>query len=181
VKQKDIHKHPLFWEPQDEFQRVSEWDEPKVFAFGDMDILEENNLKLISENYFRTAHILIERVLSNDIEDFVAQFPIIYLVRHGVELALKEIILLQTGKISERDHSLHKLANATNGIVTWAENRILELHRLDPNAELLRYGGVGSRAPSFIGTDLIFFRNAMRELQQYLFDFMVSEHKKAEK
>lgn len=168
MKPRDARQHPLFWEPENEFERFSEWSEPKVFAFGDMDILEERNLGQIAENYFRCADVLIDRILKNDVEDFVAQFPIIYLMRHAVEIMLKRIILAQTGKSAANEHSLHELANKASGIETWARKRVQELGAVDPSSVNLRYGGVGERAPSFIGTELRFFRKAMRSLHDHL-------------
>jgi len=168
VKQRDIRKDPLFWEPDNEFARFNEWSEPKVFAFGDMDMLEEKNLGQIANNYFRCADLLIERVLSNDLEDFVAQFPIIYLMRHAVEIMLKRIILAQTYKPAGNEHSLHKLANRVSDIEPWALTRIQELGAIDPKSEDLRYGGVGERAPAFIGTELRFFHEAMNALHDHL-------------
>lgn len=168
MKPRDVRKDPLFWEPQNEFERFNEWSEPKYFAFGDLDVLEEKNLEQIAINYFRCADLLIKRVLSNDLEDFVAQFPIIYLMRHSVEVMLKRIILAETDEAAENEHSLHKLANRVSGIEPWALKRIQELGAVDPNSVNLRYGGVGEKAPSFIGTELRFFREAMDALHDHL-------------
>ena len=179
MKPRDVRKHALFWEPENEFGRFNEWSEPKVFAFGDMDILEERNLGQIAENYFRCADVLIYRVLGNDLEDFVAQFPIIYLMRHAVEVMLKRIIFAQTGNAAGNEHSLHKLANKVSGVEQWALQRIQELNAIDPKSEDLRYGGVGDRAPAFIGTELRFFRDAMRALFEHLRAVAVASEKKA--
>ena len=168
MKPRDLRKDPLFWEPENEFERFGEWSEPKVFAFGDMDILEESNLGQIAENYFRCADVLIDRVMRNNLEDFVAQFPIIYLTRHAVEVMLKRIIRAQTGKAAANEHSLHRLANKVSGVEPWALRRIQELNAIDPTSEDLRYGGVGDRAPAFIGTELRFFRDAMCALFDHL-------------
>lgn len=176
---RDPHQHPLFWEPENQFSRHSEWSEPKVFAFGDMDILEEKNLGQIADNYFRCADLLIEGVLKNDLEDFVAQFPIIYLMRHSVEVMIKQIILMQTGKMPDREHNLHKLANKANGIAPWAQKRIQQINAIDPKSEDLRYGGTGDRAPSFIGTELRFFRDAMHSLFDHLRAVCEAAEKKA--
>ena len=46
-----------------------------------------------------------------------------------------------------------------------------ELGNLDPNAEFLRYGGVGSNARDYLGTDVRFFHEAMRALRDYLAAF----------
>lgn len=176
---RDVQKHPLFWEPEIEFERFDEWSEPKVFAFGDMDMLEEKNLGQIAENYFRCGDVLIERVLKNDLEDFVAQFPIIYLMRHAVEIMLKRIILAQTGKPAGNEHRLQKLANKVSGVEHWAQRRIQEISDLDPRSVDLRYGGVGDRAPAFIGTELRFFRDAMRALFDHLRAVAVASEQKA--
>lgn len=168
MRPRDVRRDPLFWEPENEFARLNEWDQPKVFSFGDMDILEEKNLGQIAENYFRCADLLIERVLNNDLEDFVAQFPIIYLMRHSIEVMLKHAILLQKGKPATNVHGLHKLANEVSGISSWAHKRIQGLGAIDPNSERLRYGGVGASAPAFIGTELRFFREAMHAVRNHL-------------
>jgi len=168
---RDPRRHPLFWVPDTEFQRFNEWSFPKCFSFGDMDILEEHNLGDISDNYFRCGEALIEQVYSNDIEDFVSQFPIIYLFRHAVEVKLKQIIEVQTGKKAPIEHSLHKLMNQVAGLEGWAKKRLQELGNLDPNAEFLRYGGVGSNARDYLGTDVRFFHEAMRALRDYLAAF----------
>lgn len=165
---RDARQDPLFWEPENEFMRRNEWSEPKVLAFGDMDILDERNLGQIAENYFRCGNVLIDRVLKNDLEDFVAQFPIVFLMRHAVEVMLKRIILAQTGNLAGNEHSLHKLENKVSDVEPWAQRRIQELNAIDPKSEDLRYGGVGKRAPAFIGTELRFFRDAMCALFDHL-------------
>jgi hypothetical protein len=170
MRLKCVRKDPLFWEPENQFERVDEWSEPKVFAFGDMDMLLERNLNQIGENYFRCADALIEQIKKNELEDFVAQFPIIYLMRHAIEVVLKHIIFVQTGIQADNEHSLHKLANKVQGIEPWALKRIQELNVIDPKSEDLRYGGVGARAPKFIGTELRFFQAAMHSLFDHLFN-----------
>ncbi|GLK53215.1 hypothetical protein [Maricaulis virginensis] len=172
---RDPYHHQLFWEGDKEFQREDEWSFPKCFAFGDMDVLEEHNLGVISDNYFRCAEALIEHIYRGDIEDFVAQFPIIYLFRHAFEVKLKEIINTQTGKSVEHDHSLHGLMNKIEGLETWARKRLLELHEIDPRSTMLRYGGIGTKARNFLGTDARFFHEAMRALRDYLSAFAAAE------
>lgn len=179
MKSRDVRKDSLFWEPENEFARFNEWSEPKVFAFGDMDMLEERNFGQIADNYFRCADLLIERVLNNDLEDFVAQFPVIYLMRHAVEVMLKRIIDAQTGKSAGNEHSLHRLANKVSGIESWAIKRIQEIGDLDPKSVDLRYGGIGERAPAFIGTELRFFRDAMCVLFNHLRDVADASERKA--
>ncbi|WP_417814420.1 hypothetical protein [Thalassospira alkalitolerans] len=172
---RDLYRHPLFWVPDAEFQRFNERSLPKCFSFGDMDILEEHNLGDIAENYFRCGEVLIERVYRNDIEDFVAQFPIIYLFRHAFEVRLKQIIESQTGEKASKEHSLHKLMNQVTGLEDWAKRRLQELGDLDPNAELLRYGGVGSNARDYLGTDVRFFHEAVCALRDYLAAFTAAQ------
>ncbi|TVQ42432.1 MAG: hypothetical protein EA370_00260 [Wenzhouxiangella sp.] len=168
MNNRDVHHHRLFWEPDREFERLNEWVEPKAFAFGDMDILEEKNLRQIAENYFKCAELLIDRVFKNDLEDFVAQFPAIYLIRHSIELLLKHAILCQTRKAAPKSHCLSDLAKDVSGIEPWAMGRIKELDEIDPRSVELRYGGVGERAQGFIGSELHFFREAMRVLYAHL-------------
>jgi len=175
MTKRDPRHHPLFWVPDTEFQRFNEWSLPKCFSFGDMDILEEHNLGGISENYFRCGEALIEQVYRNDIEDFVAQFPIIYLFRHAFEVKLKQIIEAQTGEKAPKEHSLHKLMNQVTGLEDWAKRRLQELGNLDPNAELLRYGGVGSNARDYLGTDVRVFHEAMCALRDYLAAFRAAK------
>lgn len=168
----DVRKHPLFWPPGlEEFLREDEWSFPKTFSFGDMDILEEHNLDHISENYFRCAEVLVERVLNNELEDFVAQFPIIYLFRHSFEVQLKQIVAAQTGQVAAKKHSLHALAKDVKGLEDWALKRLQELDDLDPGSTRLRYGGVGRNARDYLGTDVQFFRDATGELRDYLTAF----------
>lgn len=172
---RDIRHHSLFWIPGEEFQRDDEWSFPKCFSFGDMDILEEHNLGDISDNYFRCGEVLIEKVYSNDIEDFVAQFPIIYLFRHAFEVKLKQIIEAQTGARPKHGHSLHGLMNKITGLDDWARKRLQEINEIDPESTRLRYGGVGSKAKDYLGTDVRFFHEAMRELRDYLATFPASQ------
>lgn len=165
---REIHSEPLFWAPSNEFERKDEWDLPKCFSFGDMDILEEQNLEVNSGNYFRCAEVLITQIFDNRLEDFVAQFPILYLFRHAFELRLKQIIESQTGRIVTDEHSLHVLANKISGLEDWALRRIQELNEIDPRSIRLRYGGVGSNAKDYLGTEVRFFHAAMCELRDYL-------------
>lgn len=171
MPERDPRHHPLFWVPDTEFQRFNEWSLPKCFSFGDMDILEEHNLGDISANYFRCGEALIEQVYSNDIEDFVAQFPIIYLFRHAFEVKLKQIIEAQTGEKVERGHSLHGLMNKITGLDAWAQKRLQELNDIDPGSTMLRYGGVGTKARDYLGTDVRFFHEVMCALRDYLTAF----------
>ena len=172
---KDPRHHPLFWVPDTEFQRFNEWSLPKCFSFGDIDILEEHNLGDISNNYFRCGEALIEQVYSDDIEDFVAQFPIIYLFRHAFEVKLKQIIEAQTGEKIDRGHSLHGLMNKITGLDAWAQERLQELNDIDPGSTRLRYGGVGSKARDYLGTDVRFFHDTMRALRDYLVTFAAGQ------
>lgn len=170
----DVRGDPLFWVPDEKFQRADEWSFPKSFAFGDMDILEERNLDHIADNYFRCAEVLIERILDNRLEDYVAQFPILYLFRHAFEVRIKQIIEKQSGKKATNEHSLHVLANKTTGLEAWALKRIQELNESDPRSDRLRYGGVGRHANDYLGTDIRFFYAAMCELRDYLKAFATS-------
>lgn len=172
---RDPHRHPLFWVPDNEFERFNEWSVPKCFSFGDMDILEEHNLGDISENYFRCGEVLIERVYRNDIEDFVAQFPIIYLFRHAFEVKLKQIIEAQTGEKGEPGHSIHGLMDKITGLDDWARKRLHDLHEIDPGSTRLRYGGVGTKARDYLGTDVRFFHEAMCALRDYLSAFTAAQ------
>jgi HEPN domain-containing protein len=140
-----------------------------------MDILEEHNLGDISDNYFRCGEALIKQVYSNDIEDFVAQFPIIYLFRHAFEVKLKQIIEAQTGEKVERGHSLHGLMNKIKGLDDWARKRLQELNEIDPGSTRLRYGGVGTEAKDYLGTDVRFFHEAMCALRDYLTAFAAAQ------
>jgi hypothetical protein len=175
MTRRDPYHHPLFWVPDTEFERHDEWSLPKSFCFGDMDILEERNLECIAENYFQCGDLLIQRIYQNDIQDFVAQFPILYLFRHAFEVKLKQIIEVQSGEKAPNEHSLHKLMNQVAGLEAWAKKRLQELGNVDPSSELLRYGGVGSNASDYLGTDLRFFREAMYALRDYLSVFTVAQ------
>lgn len=174
---RSLRNSPLFWIPSGEFERQNEWCEPKVIAFGDMDILMERDLSTIADSYFRCADALIDQVFKHEIEDFVAQFPIIYLMRHSFEVRLKEIYRHQTGTDFPNEHSLQKIMNGIQGLDSWASKRIQELNTIDPDSELLRYGGVGGKAKSYLGTELRFFRGAMTELRGYLAAFAISAKK----
>jgi len=187
---RDPRRHPLFWVPDTEFQRFNEWSLPKCFSFGDMDILEEHNLGDISDNYFRCGEALIKQLYRNDIEDFVAQFPIIYLFRHAFEVKLKQIILDEalrrfgsdTSESYEKlfkdlkdTHSLHKLMNQISGLDDWVKKRLQELNAIDPDSTALRFGGVGTKAKDYIGTDVRFFHEAMCALRDYLTAFAAAQ------
>lgn len=166
------HLSPLFWEPGNEFARASEWDMPKVFSFGDMDILEEHDLSKISDKYFRCAELLVDSIFRNEIEDFAAQFPVLYLYRHSFELRLKHIIRAADPNADfAREHRLQALLNRIEGLEPWAHRRLQELGEIDPKSDRLRYGGVGTKAKSYLGTDVRFFRDAMCELRDYLTAF----------
>ncbi len=169
---KSARPSPLFWEPDNEFARAGEWDMPKVFSFGDMDILEEHDLSKISDNYFRCAELLVDSIFRNEVEDFVAQFPVLYLYRHAFEVRLKYIIRAADPNADfAREHRLHALLNRIDGLEPWARRRLQELGEIDPKSDRLRYGGVGTKAKSYLGTDVRFFRNAVSELRDYLTAF----------
>jgi len=155
-----------------------------------MDILEEHNLGDISDNYFRCGEALIKQLYRNDIEDFVAQFPIIYLFRHAFEVKLKQIILDEalrrfgsdTSESYEKlfkdlkdTHSLHKLMNQISGLDDWVKKRLQELNAIDPDSTALRFGGVGTKAKDYIGTDVRFFHEAMCALRDYLTAFAAAQ------
>lgn len=130
----------LFEEIDERFERDDEWSFPKLISIG-WPILEKpkpNDLRNFSIRYFEASRSLCEMVGRNKIEDYVASFPIIFLFRHSVELALKAVVLHQTGK-NAAGHDLSVLLKKVTGMPDWAANWVSELHRLDERSTGLRY------------------------------------------
>ena len=100
----------LFEEIDERWQREDEWSFPKSVSIGwPLDgELKAEDFRRFSIQYFKASQSVCEMVHGNKIEDFVASYPIIYLFRHSVELALKAAVLHQTGS-SEGGHDLSTL------------------------------------------------------------------------
>ncbi|MEY8802634.1 HEPN domain-containing protein [Leisingera sp. XS_AS12] len=130
----------LFEEIDERWQRDDEWSFPKSVSIGwPMDgTPKAEDFRRFSTQYFQASRAICEMVSGNKIEDYVASYPIIYLFRHSVELALKAAVLHQTGS-SKSGHDLSTLAGKVQGLPEWAANWISELHRLDERSTGLRY------------------------------------------
>jgi hypothetical protein len=130
----------LFEDVGDDWQRDDEWSFPKSVSIGWPISGKPSPAEFrdFSDRYFRASRALCEMVANNKIEDYVASFPIIFLFRHSVELALKAVVLNQTGQ-SKGGHDLSKLVKGVEGLPQWAEEWIEELHRLDEQSTGLRY------------------------------------------
>ncbi|MDA3859386.1 MAG: HEPN domain-containing protein [Roseovarius sp.] len=138
---------PLFEATDERFERVDQWSFPKSVSIGwpvDIDPTPEL-FHEYSARYYESSRCLCTMVTQNHIEDYVASFPIIFLYRHSVELALKGIILRQTGSTIV-GHELGKLLSGVSGLPDWAEAWITELDELDARSTALRYPDTNVRS-----------------------------------
>jgi hypothetical protein len=143
-----IEQKHLFEEPDERWLRDDEWSFPKSVAIG-WPLPKKTtpqDFRDFSNKYFAAMRAVCAVVNDNKIEDYVASYPIIFLFRHSVELALKAVILHQTTN-GARGHDLSKLSARISGLPAWAEAWINELHRLDKSSTGLRYPD----------TDVVFF------------------------
>lgn len=163
----DYYNRPLFEEPGLQCEREDEWSYPKGFALGGMFDLAAQDLSCYAARYFETAEAVIKLVTRNDIADYTASSPVLYLYRHAVELYLKAAILHQGKPLPKNEHSLHRLANAVDGLEEWALKRIQELNDIDPQSTILRYGSI-NRSVDEVWTEVTFLCEAMRRLRDYL-------------
>jgi HEPN domain-containing protein len=130
----------LFEEPDEHWQRDDEWSFPKSVSIG-WPIFSEptpEDFRDFSIRYFQASCSLCEIVNDNKVEDYVASFPIIFLFRHSVELALKAAVLHLTGS-HKGGHDLSKLMKEVTGLPDWAATWITELHCLDERSTGLRF------------------------------------------
>lgn len=135
-----LSHQPLFEEPDGHWQRDDEWSFPKSVSIGwpMLNTPTPKDFRDFSNKYFEAMRSVCFVVNDNMIEDYVASYPIIFLFRHSVELALKAVILHQTG-IGLSGHDLSKLAGQVSGLPDWAKAWIIELQKLDKRSTGLRY------------------------------------------
>ena len=119
-----------------------------------------------ADQYFGAAEAIVDLVLRNEVADYAVQNPICYLYRHAFELYLKLLIQRETGSFP-RIHSLEALASQATTLPPWTRRRLGELHLIDPNSQLLRYGGPQGAFDGEHWADMSFFRDAMRWLREY--------------
>lgn len=130
---------PLFGEVDERFERDDEWSFPKSISIGwPVEKPDVATFRDYSTRYYRASQSICAMIKNNDVEDYVVSFPVIYLVRHSIELGLKGAILNQTGK-SPFGHKLNKLWPNVQGLSDWALNWIKEFHDLDMKSDALRY------------------------------------------
>ena len=163
---RELMTRPLFVEAGVEAERESEWSYPKGIMFGGMVELAHGDERSFADQYFGAADAIVDLVLSNEVADFTVQNPICYLYRHAFELYLKLLIQRETGSFP-RIHSLEVLASQAETLQPWARRRLGELHLIDPNSQLLRYGGPQDAFNGEHWAELKFFRDAMRWLREY--------------
>ena len=129
----------LFSEIDVRFERADEWSFPKSISIGwPVQTTDVATFRDYSTRYYRASQSICAMIKNNDVEDYVVSFPVIYLVRHSVELGLKGAILSQVGK-APFGHELNKLWPKVQGLSNWALNWIREFHDLDTKSDALRY------------------------------------------
>lgn len=162
---------PLFAEMDDRAARFDEWSYPKGILRDGMVALDENKRGL-TDQYFEAAEAVVKLVNDNQVADYTVSSPILYLYRHSFELYLKSLIEANGGKPG-REHDLSKLLAMVPCLPEWSQNRILELHAVDPRSTHLRYGDENGQFPGPEGwADLNFLRDAMRALQAHFIDLI---------
>ncbi len=134
---------------------------------------------LISWGYKDAADFLIE---DRPREADLIVYPVVFLYRHALELALKDLIL-QLGLTSKPVHSLEslwkrlapaldeKFPDPNSEARAAVEARLLELHQVDRNGEAFRYAHFRDGQPTMQGLeyiDLGHLKRAMDEVFGYL-------------
>jgi hypothetical protein len=94
---------PLFKEPSDDLEREDEWGEPKGFLVGGWGFYP---LRVLAQQYFDAASILVRAVERNQWEDYKLAFPVLYLYRHFLELMLKAVL-----EDPPRTHDIERLTS----------------------------------------------------------------------
>jgi HEPN domain-containing protein len=136
----------LFEDVDERFERADEWSYPKSISIC-WPVDEQPGVGMFREyrdRYYRASRSICRMVKQNEIEDYIVSFPVIFLFRHSVELALKGAILSQTGKV-KGGHDLDKLWPKINGLPGWSVGWIRELHDLDTRSTALRYPNANVR------------------------------------
>lgn len=130
----------LFGDIDARFERDDEWSYPKSVSIGWplLDAPTSDDFRDFSTRYFAAMRSICAVVEDNKVEDYVASYPIIFLFRHSVELALKAVILHQSGERAA-GHDLSRLIEKVSGLPKWVETWIDEIHRLDTRSTGLRY------------------------------------------
>lgn len=111
-----------------------------------------NDPRLLAEGYFEAANILVESLASNPSNILV--YPIVFLYRHYIELALKAVLYefeklgYPLTKKEKKGHNLTILLEKVNEITRKKLNQqltdetcniIREFNLYDPNSETFRY------------------------------------------
>jgi hypothetical protein len=116
----------------------------------------DEGLSIYSQAYKDAADRLVEHTQSDRTSLNFMVFPILFLYRHYIELALKEIILsaseyLEKEQKNTNIHTLSKLweeakklifevdLEIPNDEIIAIENQILQFHKLDKSSETFRY------------------------------------------
>lgn len=129
---------PLFEEPSEGSERSDPWTGPKGFMIGGMALPTKNEL---SQQYFNAAHLLVEAIKRDELEDYKLVNPILFLYRHSLELLLKSFVC-STG------HDLKALAvefetavkrRFSRSVPSWVMVRLREMAKIDPTSTAFRY------------------------------------------
>lgn len=133
---------PIFRDPDEGDEREDGYSEPFGFLLGPMGHFSSSDM---SDEYFRAANLLVERIQDRRVADHEIAYPVLFLYRHAMELMVKAILT----KPSYTHHRLDALADDLSSFVDekygqkvpdWIIGRLKELARIDPTSQAFRYG-----------------------------------------
>lgn len=138
---KEAMTRPLFEEPGDHTVREDPFSGPQGFMVGD----EFTPTRIeMAQQYFDTAHMLLESIKRGEWEDYKLVNPALFLYRHSLELLIKGLL-----DQPRRTHDLVALANELNAaslakwqqpVPAWMMGRLKEIATIDPGSTAFRYG-----------------------------------------
>ena len=132
---------PLFEEPGDHIVRDDPISGPQGFMVGD----EFTPTRMeMAQQYFDSAHLLLESIKRGDWEDYKLVSPALFLYRHSLELLIKGLLGAspRTHDLSELTDILDATAIARWGrpLPVWISARVKEIAAIDPASTAFRYG-----------------------------------------
>jgi hypothetical protein len=133
----DLLAKRIFQEPSIEIEET--WTHGAILG----GILYNVQTTLSVADAFKLAgDMLIDKVLSSDIEGYEIVYPVLYNYRHCLELYLKAIVKVEKGhdlsKLLEKLKEYVQTHYQTN-LPPWFENWILEFDEFDNRSDMFRY------------------------------------------
>lgn len=167
MDREEARTRPLFEEITPDIERPGAWSGPHGFLFDAMTLISRPEM---SQQFLDAADHLVEGIRRLEHEDYRMGYPILFLYRHAIELALKAALHKEANhhRLDTLFGDLRRIHRETTGREAphWMSERIAELARFDPTSTDFRYPGIGAGGWKAAGlhVDVYHLRRAIHEL-----------------